>query len=233
MPGKCNRLAEVGVLHGCKSSRCRSGDCFCSYDRRTDHDPTVRITQLSLRNALLGVLSVREMSGYDIKRSFDRAVHFVWNAADSQIYRELREMEKVGLISSRLIQQDGKPNKRLYQLNSAGTEALQEWLRSPAETPHEKEPFLMRLFFMGRISDDAAIQVLEQRCDEIRALLAIAAERRTTFADLDRAHQPEMLWWQVRLIDGFEQIHSAQLAWLEGIIEDVRAGAPYRQTDQN
>ena len=179
---------------------------------------------MSLRNALLGVLSLREMSGYDIKRNFDRAVHFVWNAADSQIYRELRRMEESGLISSRLVHQDGKPNKRLYRLLPAGVEMLDEWLVSPVEQPYGKEPFLMRLFFMGRVSDADALRVLNERREELESLLSVAAERRTRFADLTRTERPATLWWQVRLIDGFLEIHQAHLNWINSLIDDVEAG---------
>jgi DNA-binding PadR family transcriptional regulator len=164
------------------------------------------------------------MSGYDIKRNFDRAVHFVWNASDSQIYRELRNMERDGLISSRLIQQDGKPNKRLYGLSADGTSALDDWLVSPVESPYGKDPFLMRLFFMGRVTPEAALQVLEERRTELLVQVEETSERRERFGDLSRTQLPHILWWQVRLIDGFHAIHHAQLAWIEGLIADVQAG---------
>jgi DNA-binding PadR family transcriptional regulator len=179
---------------------------------------------MSLRNALLGVLSLREMSGYDIKRNFDRAVHFVWNAADSQIYRELRRMEDEGLISSRLIQQEGKPNKRLYQLTPQGATMLNDWLVSPVEPPFGKEAFLMRLFFMGRVGHQEATRVLKERRVELESLLAEADERHERFADLSRTDHPELLWWQVRLIEGFQMIHTAQLRWINELIDQVESG---------
>ena len=186
---------------------------------------------MSLRNALLGVLSLREMSGYDIKRNFDRAVHFVWNAADSQIYRELRRMEEEGLISSRLINQDGKPNKRVYQLTPQGAELLDDWLVSPVEPPYGKEAFLMRMFFMGRVDSEQAARVLRERRGELESLLAVGAERHERFADLGRTEHPEMLWWQVRLIEGMQRMHTAQLEWIEGLIADVETGvAPTANT---
>jgi PadR family transcriptional regulator AphA len=179
---------------------------------------------VSLKNALLGVLSLREMSGYDIKRNFDRAVHFVWNASDSQIYRELRSMEAEGLITSRLVQQEGKPNKRLYQLTDDGISCLDRWLVSPVESPYGKDSFLMRLFFMGRVDPAEALRVLEERREEVAALLESAKERRERFGDLSRTELPQLLWWQVRLIDGFQLIHGAQLEWIDGLIADVEAG---------
>ncbi|GAA4539190.1 hypothetical protein GCM10023175_10150 [Pseudonocardia xishanensis] len=107
----------------------------------------------------MGVLSMREMSGYDIKRHFDRAVHFVWNASDSQIYRELRQMERDELIVSRLIPQESKPNKRLYRLTESGTAELDDWLVSPVDASYSKEPFLLRMFFLDRTDEEDATEL--------------------------------------------------------------------------
>ena len=178
---------------------------------------------MSLKYALLGVLSLREMSGYDIKRHFDRAVHFVWNASDSQIYRELRGMERDGLIASRLIQQESKPNKRLYRMTAEGGRELDAWLVSPAERPYSKEPFLLRLFFLARVSDDDARKLLEARLNEVESLLDVAAERLRAYADTSRSSQPEMLWWQTRLIEGMRRMQSAEGAWLRELLRDLDA----------
>ena len=178
---------------------------------------------MSLKYALLGVLSLREMSGYDIKRHFDHAVHFVWNASDSQIYRELRGMERDGLIASRLIQQESKPNKRLYRMTAEGERELDAWLVSPAERPYSKEPFLLRLFFLARVSDNDARKLLEARLNEVESLLDVAAERLRAYADTSRSSQPEMLWWQTRLIEGMRRMQSAEGAWLRELIRDLDA----------
>lgn len=178
---------------------------------------------MSLKYALLGVLSTREMSGYDIKRHFDRAVHFVWNASDSQIYRELRGLERDKLITSRLIQQESKPNKRIYRLTDAGTAELDAWLVSSVDRPYNKEPFLLRLFFMDRVQDEDARKLLEARLREVESLIDVASERLSTYSDVSRSAHPERLWWQTRLIEGMRRIDSAEGAWLRELIRDLAA----------
>jgi len=178
---------------------------------------------MALRYALLGVLSTREMSGYDIKRYFDRAVHFVWNASDSQTYRELRGMERDGLITSRLVHQEAKPNKRLYRMTDAGRAELDAWLISPLETPYRKDPFLLRLFFMARVSPVAAQQILEARHEELRALIAVGEERLETYGDLSKSSRPERLWWQVRLINGMRRMHMAEDEWICELLSELRS----------
>jgi DNA-binding PadR family transcriptional regulator len=189
--------------------------------------PEVRRPEVSLKYAVLGVLSMREMSGYDIKRHFNNAVHFVWNASDSQIYRELRSLERGGLVASRLIRQDTKPNKTLYHLTEAGAEELDAWLVSPVEMPYSKEPFLLRLFFLSRVSDEDARKVLEARLREVDALLDVGKERLAFYSDTPRGAPSKALWWQMRLIEGMVRTQSEEGAWLRGLISDLdaRAGA--------
>ena len=53
---------------------------------------------MSLRYALLALLRVGPLSGYDLQKQFSLSVGHVWHAPDSQIYPELRKMETEGLI---------------------------------------------------------------------------------------------------------------------------------------
>jgi PadR family transcriptional regulator AphA len=53
---------------------------------------------MSLRYALLALLRVGPLSGYDLQKQFSLSVGHVWHAPDSQIYPELRKMEAAGLV---------------------------------------------------------------------------------------------------------------------------------------
>ncbi|EDV5156957.1 PadR family transcriptional regulator, partial [Salmonella enterica subsp. enterica] len=53
---------------------------------------------MSLRYALLALLTARPMTGYDLAKSFHVSVGHVWHAPDSQIYPELKRMLADGLV---------------------------------------------------------------------------------------------------------------------------------------
>ena len=76
--------------------------------------------------ALLGLLSFdRELSGYDLKKWADSSLRFFyWSPATSQIYAELKRLEKLGLVSARETPQDELRNKRVYRITDAGRDAL-------------------------------------------------------------------------------------------------------------
>lgn len=55
---------------------------------------------MSLRHALLGLLSERPASGYDLLKRFETSLANVWPATQSQMYTELSKLAAAGLISA-------------------------------------------------------------------------------------------------------------------------------------
>jgi DNA-binding PadR family transcriptional regulator len=112
------------------------------------------------------------MSGYDIKRAFDRSLATYWNAGSSQIYTTLKALAARGLVTSELVYQEGRPNRRVYALTEAGREALSTWLAEPVPARFTKDEFLTRLFFCGQTDDATALGHLEEHLASLREQLA-------------------------------------------------------------
>ncbi len=72
--------------------------------------------------ALLGMLSYEyELSGYDIRKWIDWSMRFYFGSpAYSQIYSELKKLEKLGLVTSRVENTGGTRNRRLYKITEDG-----------------------------------------------------------------------------------------------------------------
>ncbi|MEA2022110.1 MAG: PadR family transcriptional regulator, partial [Candidatus Caldatribacteriota bacterium] len=117
---------------------------------------------MSLGNSLLGLLSDRPMTGYDLKRIFDDTIGFFWAAQMSQIYRELNKLEEKGLVKSEVEPQEKRPDRKVYQLTKEGRETFLSWLnRFPNQLSQtSRSRFLMRIFFSSRIKlDELAFQI--------------------------------------------------------------------------
>src|SRR3990172_11811440 len=56
---------------------------------------------ITLHCALLGLLARRPLTGYEILKRFTRSVVFFWHAKRSQIYAELKRIERLRFGSSR------------------------------------------------------------------------------------------------------------------------------------
>jgi DNA-binding PadR family transcriptional regulator len=86
---------------------------------------------VSLRYALLAVLTVEPMTGYDLSKQFQQSVSHVWNAPDSQIYPELRRMEAEGLLTGSEVPWGPRGTKREYSISQFGLESFKEWMKEP------------------------------------------------------------------------------------------------------
>jgi PadR family transcriptional regulator AphA len=82
---------------------------------------------MSLRYALLGFLTTEPASGYRLAQEFGESMGWFWYASHSQIHPELKRMEDEGLVTSELLEDDGR-GKRLYSITESGREQLDQWL---------------------------------------------------------------------------------------------------------
>jgi poly-beta-hydroxybutyrate-responsive repressor len=84
--------------------------------------------RLILRPSLLLLLAEKESHGYEL---FDKLGEFGFDpdCLDSSIiYRDLREMESQGLITSNWDDDSKGPRRRVYQINEDGEQTLQDWV---------------------------------------------------------------------------------------------------------
>lgn len=119
---------------------------------------------MSLKHGILGLLNYGPTTGYDLDKTFKGSLNFFWQAQTSQIYRELNAMEKQGWITSETVIQTDKPNKKIFTLTENGKEELHRWLahNSIEEDIRVRDPFLVKLFFLGEIDTAANIETMKQ-----------------------------------------------------------------------
>lgn len=182
---------------------------------------------MSLRHGLLGLLSYGRMTGYELDKAFKDSLNFFWHAQTSQIYRELNAMEKLGWLTSEIVFQTDKPNKRQYSITEQGRRELQNWL---AEDGLDGEfqirsAFLMKFFFSGERSPEETVALLEQfqkKCMDAAAALeetggsieryrpGAGADRRALFwgltADFGKSYVGMCLDWAERAIRRLEDL---------------------------
>lgn len=119
---------------------------------------------MSLEYGILGLINYGKMSGYDISKAFDSSLKFFWHAQTSHIYLELKKLEKKGYITGTLVQQNDRPNKKLFGITDEGRKAFMEWLAqgAGAESVQFKSAFMMRVFFAGNLSPEQTVGMLKE-----------------------------------------------------------------------
>jgi DNA-binding PadR family transcriptional regulator len=98
-------------------------------------------------NALLGLLSLGPMSGYDIRQLISRSIGHFWSESYGQIYPGLKRLATAGLVEKKTERQNGRPDRHLYSLTAAGRKELQQWLKLPVVAEVPRNELLLKLFF--------------------------------------------------------------------------------------
>src|SRR4051795_985345 len=138
---------------------------------------------MALAHAVLAALLEGEVSGYELSKRFDVSVANFWTATPQQLYRELERLEKDGLIEARVVEQERRPNKRVWRVTEAGDEELYEFTTRPARPPALRDDLLVKLQAVDAGDQEAVRVALEERLSHARAKLALYDRIRARFLE--------------------------------------------------
>lgn len=126
---------------------------------------------MSLKHAILAMIDIEKGTGYDLAKRFDQSVGFFWPSTFQQVYRDLGKLEQDGLVSAQAIEQEGKPNKKVYTITAQGLDELRKWLSTPAKEMKIKDTFLIKLFSGHRLDKTELLADLERQRQQHQASL--------------------------------------------------------------
>lgn len=144
--------------------------------------------------AILGLLRMGPMSGYDLRKDAERSVGYFWAPAKTQIYATLPKLVEAGYARSRKVPQNTRPDKVVYELTDRGAAALRRWIaEAPLEAAHGRNLILLKLFVANTRDVEALLPQLAVRRadaqrlrDELVELEAAGSRDITPFQRLTR-----------------------------------------------
>jgi PadR family transcriptional regulator AphA len=179
---------------------------------------------MPLEHAILAFIEFEPMSGYDLKKFFDVSVAHFWSATQSHIYKSLEGLEKKGWAEAHTVQQDGKPNRKVYQITDAGRAELRRWLVTPLPMEPVREASLIQIFFSHFSTNEEITALFETRMKEtreqlntLRTVAQAAIDENAKRVGVERARQ----LWQITLDYGISY-YEFELAWHEKTLNTVR-----------
>ena len=129
---------------------------------------------MSLKHALLGILTYTPMTGYELKQFFDSSVQHFWNAELSQIYPTLKSLEEQGFVDRHVEVQQNRPNRKVYEITDLGRDELARWVREPAPPADMRDPFLIKIFFGSELPVEDVLIVLRRQLEEQQKMVAFS-----------------------------------------------------------
>lgn len=139
----------------------------------------------TLAYGLLGILANEPLSGYDLMLK----MNLFWHTRHSHIYPLLAKLEKEGCVEFTLVEQSGKPDKKVYTLTQKGTEVVKEWLLQNTDAPINKDEMLLKAYCIHVLDEDSAKKLIKSR-EEMYYNKFLAYEKK--IADFKEQHGEEL-----------------------------------------
>ncbi|MEU8967809.1 PadR family transcriptional regulator [Streptomyces monashensis] len=119
---------------------------------------------MSLKYAVLAALLEGEASGYELSKVFDVSLANFWPATPQQLYRELERLAQDGLVEARTVQQERRPNKRMFTLTATGRAELGAFAAEPPKRPTAvRDEFLIKIQAMDGGDPEVTRALIEER----------------------------------------------------------------------
>lgn len=123
---------------------------------------------------VLGILLRKPRSGYDIVK----VLATFRPAKSSQIYPILAKLEKNGFLDCQHVNQDGKPNKKIYSVTPTGKAELESWLDTSPEPPVIRDDFLSMFFSVWIKEPETLERLVNERLKYMEDTLQFLTERK-------------------------------------------------------
>lgn len=169
-----------------------------------------------LKHGILGLLSYGSMSGYDISRTFKDSLNYFWTAQTSQIYRELQTLKEKGWANNEIVEQKGKPDKKVFSITESGRQELNRWLTDDNTEFAVRSPLLMKIFFRGERSIDENIQYFDKMQEKGKTFISMMQRPPESIINYsEKIDDPlKAVYWKMTLEYGimYQQMY---LNWVE------------------
>ena len=169
----------------------------------------------------MGILSMGPVSGYDIKKKFEKSLSYFWNESYGQIYPILNKLAKQGLATRSIEKQTSKPDRHVYTLTDKGRKSLREWMVQPVDRQIGRHEILLKLFFGQHVSMPDNIRQVEhfrglqsQKLEEIRTTVKLLK--------IDYKDNPALPYWLMTVTYGLH-VNRAYLRWCKETLAILKA----------
>src|SRR5260370_41662100 len=118
---------------------------------------------MSLKYVLLGLLTQQPRYGYELKREAEQLLGSGAELNPGQLYPLLRKLAEQQLIAGERVEQEDRPDKRIFTLTEAGAHELSAWFDEPAPLSIGRPALYARLVALMLVRRDARAGFFEEQ----------------------------------------------------------------------
>ena len=176
---------------------------------------------MNIKYAILGFLSWRPFTGYDIKKVFTESEFIYWSGNNNQIYRTLMQLHREELVTNEVQYQENYPPRKVYTITDKGLDELREWVLSSPELPQIRNTFLIQLAWADQLESSELDSLLEKYEYEIQMQLLMRQEReRRGSANPARTPREAYLWDMI--FQNWIITYENELAWVRKLRSELK-----------
>ena len=150
---------------------------------------------MGIRHALLGFLSWKPFSGYELKKIIAASDSMHWSGNSNQIYPTLVQLHRDGLVTAKLHEAAHGPARKMYSITERGRQELTDWLRSEPEQLETRNAFLVQLAWADMLRPDDLDGLLATYEDQTRMQILMCEEKeRRGIVNPARTPREAYLW---------------------------------------
>jgi len=132
---------------------------------------------MDVKTLCLGVLSMGEASGYEIKKRLEDGFSHFYDASFGSIYPALNRLQQEGLVTCAFEAQSKRPDKKVYALTADGKLALVRELATPPVEDRIRSEFLVTMLFADLLPAGYVGELIDQRIAEHGRVLAALTDK--------------------------------------------------------
>jgi len=176
----------------------------------------------TIHYAILGLLSEKPMTGYDLKKKMQDSLYMYWSGNNNQIYKALLQLSSNDFLKSEILHQDGAPSKKICFITDKGRAELQEWIYSTQpEVPEFRKHFLIQMAFAAKLEPTQIEELLLKYKYELNSQLIIQQEKQRRIKDT-KNHTKQEKFIENMIFDNIFKFFKSELEWTQKVLEGVR-----------
>lgn len=170
---------------------------------------------MTIDYAILGLLSWKPMTGYDIKRIIQDSPIMYWSGNNNQIYKALLKLLDDGCVTSETQYQESAPNKKVYSITEEGEASLKQWiLDTEPERPELKKTFLIQLSWASELGPEEIAGLIDRYEETVKQQAAMYREEKKRQVNFPNRSEKERFLWEMTY-ENICMTYESELRWIE------------------
>lgn len=184
---------------------------------------------MTINYAILGILSYKSLTGYDLKKIIQDSPFMYWSANNNQIYKSLVELHEQGYVTSEVHYQESSPSKKIYSITKDGLDELKKWVLSSPESPEMKKTFLIQLAWADQLSAKELDDLLSNYENEIKMQLLMQQEKKLRGVFSPGRTSREVFLWDM-IYENIISSYRNELDWVQKLRKEMCISFEKEQT---